>query len=517
MSEKLTKEQKEIVREIVKQAKELGINPEFAVALANLESSFSHVPASDKESTAFGPFQVNKATAEANGVDYDEMKKDKSLAIKTGLMNLIRHSKNPDLMSVNPETGEKEVDPARIIAAHRYGENSEFARTGDPKTIDPTLRSYMRDVAQHFPEQTFPTAVYVPPVAKEAEPAAVPASDVKVEDKQTPMGYLGEKASSLFDVSDMPKEVQAMVTAPVGAAVGATTGSVKYPVQYLWHKIADDAAAHEAAAQAASAEAPSSPYTPRPAAQAAQVADEAPAMTRTDRQVQGGVNEQGMTGRERQAGYTERTGQIAARRANQEAIAKSQGLNVNRPMAEMNDVASTKSGVLAGKASLDEIELQRQRLRDAMQKRALQKAQAVGSQWQQLQAQIEADKAAKLAQASKWYNRAGRAVSNFGKTLPGTLGSMGFGAGAMVPAAVEDYQKGNISGALSDIGMGAGIGYAAARAPTVVAPLAAAARIAYQATHPREVAAEMRYHDINPTAFIGMPEESEYAFPEYRK
>lgn len=516
MSEKLTKEQKEIVREIVKQAKELGINPEFAVALANLESSFSHVPASDKESTAFGPFQVNKATAEANGVDYEEMKKDKSLAIKTGLMNLIRHSKNPDLMSVNPETGEKEVDPARIIAAHRYGENSDFARTGDPKTIDPTLRSYMRDVAQHFPEQTFPTTVYAPPVAKEAEPAAV--SEPKVEDQQTPMGYLGEKARSLFDVSDMPKEVQAMVTAPVGAATGITAGSVRYPVQWVYHQIADDVAAHEAAAKAASVEAPSSPYTPRQATQAATAAEEMePTMTRTDRQIQGGVNEQGLTGRERQSGYTERTGQIAARRANQEAIAKSQGLNVNRPMAEINDVASTKSGVLAQKSTLDDLELQRQRLRDAYQKRALQKAQTVGSQWQKLQAEIEANQAAKAAQAAKWYSRAGRSVKNFGRTFPGTLGAMGFGAGAMAPAAVEDYQNDNLAGALSDVGMGAGMGYAAARAPMVFAPLAAAARLAYQATHPREESAEMRYHDINPTAFMGMPEQAQYAFPEYRK
>jgi hypothetical protein len=37
----------------------------------------------------------------------------------------------------------------------------------------------------------------------------------------------------------------------------------------------------------------------------------------------------------------------------------------------------------------------------------------------------------------------------------------------------------------------------------------------YAAAHPREFSAGLTPHDINPTAFIGMPEESEAAFPEY--
>ena len=102
----MTEEQKVIVREIAKQAKELGIDVRFAVALANLESSFRHIPASDKTSTAFGPFQVNQATAKANNVDYEEMKKDPNLAIRTGLLNIVRHVNNPNLRTFNPETNQ---------------------------------------------------------------------------------------------------------------------------------------------------------------------------------------------------------------------------------------------------------------------------------------------------------------------------------------------------------------------------------------------------------------------------
>jgi hypothetical protein len=156
----MTEEQKVIVREIAKQAKELGIDVRFAVALANLESSFRHIPASDKTSTAFGPFQVNQATAKANNVDYEEMKKDPNLAIRTGLLNIVRHVNNPNLRTFNPETNQTEIDPMRIAAAHRYGENSEYAKSGDPKGIDPTLRDYLVDVTKHFPESTLPQTIY---------------------------------------------------------------------------------------------------------------------------------------------------------------------------------------------------------------------------------------------------------------------------------------------------------------------------------------------------------------------
>ena len=133
MADQLTEDQKKIIKIIVDEAKKQGIDPEFAVSLANLESEFKHIPANDKESTSFGPFQVNKGTAQANNIDYDEMVKNPELATRAGVINLARHAKNPLF----------EGDPARIAAAHRYGENSEFAKTGDLESLkkDPVLRS----------------------------------------------------------------------------------------------------------------------------------------------------------------------------------------------------------------------------------------------------------------------------------------------------------------------------------------------------------------------------------------
>ena len=135
---------------IEREAKAAGVDPDFAIAIANLESSFSHVPANDPNSTSYGPFQVNKSTALANGVDYDEMKKNPDLAVRTGIMNIARHAKNPAL----------EGDPLRILAAHRYGENSEYARTGDESKIDKTLAGYMSKFLEHFPDEEYAGTVY---------------------------------------------------------------------------------------------------------------------------------------------------------------------------------------------------------------------------------------------------------------------------------------------------------------------------------------------------------------------
>jgi hypothetical protein len=139
----LNAEQKRIIRLIEQEAIKVGVDPDFAVALASLESTFRHVPADDKKSTAFGPFQVNKATAQANGVDYDEMKNSPELAVRAGVLNIARHAQNPQLGG----------DPMRVAAAHRLGENSEYAKTGDVSKIDKQLAGYLASALEHFPNE----------------------------------------------------------------------------------------------------------------------------------------------------------------------------------------------------------------------------------------------------------------------------------------------------------------------------------------------------------------------------
>ena len=217
MADQLSKEQKEIINNIVKEAKAQGIDPEFAVALANLESGFKHVPASDKDSTAFGPFQVNKATAKANNVDYDEMVKNPQLAIETRIKNIVRHAKNPLF----------EGDPARIAAAHRYGEGSDFAKTGDFKYLknDPVLKDYLLNVAQHFSDEQFPEKVYQPVESKSAESEA-PTEDHTHMGSVPLVGTAEDKNKAMQEQNASDK----LLAAAVPGGVGASFGAVKSPV-----------------------------------------------------------------------------------------------------------------------------------------------------------------------------------------------------------------------------------------------------------------------------------------------
>lgn len=228
----LTKEQKDIIRLIEKEAKKAGVDPDFAVALASLESGFKHIPATDKKSTAFGPLQVNKATAEANGVDYEEMKKSPELAVRTGIMNIVRHANNPKF----------EGDPLRIAAAHRYGENSEYAKTGDPKFIDKTLATYLADAMDHFPEQALPPTIYTKPTesaaVQEMDMGTVPLGSnapIAGEGEQLDMGSQPLEKYSVYDENASDRRL----AAAEGAGAGAFIGAVKVPAIGIYKKAYD--------------------------------------------------------------------------------------------------------------------------------------------------------------------------------------------------------------------------------------------------------------------------------------
>jgi hypothetical protein len=231
---KLTPEQKSIIREIEKQAVAAGLDPDYAVALASLESDFRNIPAQvakgQPESTAFGPFQVNKATAQANGINYDEMLKDEKLAIQAGIKNILRHANNPNLMSVNPDTGAKEIDPMRIAAAHRYGEGSAYAKSGDTSLIDPVLREYLAKGMEHFAGESFPQNIYSSskPEAKD-EKAGTPSVDV---------GSMGSVPLGGYN-TDEAEQSERYLGALGGLGLGTFLGTVKAPVWSAGSRILD--------------------------------------------------------------------------------------------------------------------------------------------------------------------------------------------------------------------------------------------------------------------------------------
>lgn len=209
----LTPEQKDIIRTIETEATKAGLDPDFAISIANLESGFQNIPSSDKSSTAYGPFQVNKATAEANGFDYDAMKNSPTLAIQAGIKNLVRHATNPTFAG----------DPLRIAAAHRYGENSEFAQTGDQSKIDNTLRDYLASAMEHFPNESFPETIYTNP------------GDVSTQNAQSGQVNNDGMGSQPLAQTDLNKDQQEsrQEAAMLGAGAGAMFGAVKAPVYEL--------------------------------------------------------------------------------------------------------------------------------------------------------------------------------------------------------------------------------------------------------------------------------------------
>jgi len=171
----LSDDQKDTINKIRDWSSTLGLDPNFALSIAYPESAARHVAADDPKSTAFGPFQVNRATAKANDIDYDEMVKNKDLAVWAGLKNLQRHALNPELQG----------DPSRIIAAHRYGENSPYAKTGSPEDITPGLADFFTKVGSVYGED-LPKSVYAPPAeygheSAHANAATVAASETPID------------------------------------------------------------------------------------------------------------------------------------------------------------------------------------------------------------------------------------------------------------------------------------------------------------------------------------------------
>lgn len=487
---KLDSDQLSIAWKVRNESIKQGVNPDFVLPMVMAESGFDPKATSDKD--AFGVMQLTPDTAKGLKVDRNDL--DENIR---GGVSLLKE------LTANKKIG---YDPYKVLAGYNASTESrnKFYETGNLDDLPTETLKHMLKVSNFYGGK-LPSLEYQEPKTEAVEEPAAPVNAEAAK--------MAEKANADNDLS-MAQE--AAIMAPIGGAAGVSLGAGKKLAFDIGHRVYDAVLNPEHPA----------PVVTQPQAEVTSMPVRTPqtpatgTLTTADKQVLGTGDKGGMTGRESQTGYTEKTAQQAARKDVQQQVSKDVGLNPKRTFAEFPDVASTKGGVLASKKTLDDIEMQRQMLRDSYAKRALAKAQAVGSQWQAMQAKIEADAAAKAAHEAKWLTRAKNAAAatarGFRGSLPGTLGAMGFGAGAAFPLATEEYQQGNSGKAAATLGTGAGLGYAATKFPKVAGPLSAAALAAYQVTHPREVSAEMRYHDINPTAFMGMPEQAEYAFPDQR-
>jgi hypothetical protein len=197
MSEQLDEEQKKIIRMIEKEAIKQGIDPDFALAIAQAESNFRHIPAKDENSTAFGPFQVNKPTASTLKYDYSELVKHPELAVEAGVKNLVKHANDPRL----------EGDPTRIVHAHHFGADSPFALTGDRRLLNKDQANYIASIGEALPTGDYPhTVLQQSNTGNEA-----PNENI----------YGGQ---SVADYGNIEPETSVPTAAGVGAAAGAGAG-----------------------------------------------------------------------------------------------------------------------------------------------------------------------------------------------------------------------------------------------------------------------------------------------------
>jgi len=229
---------------------------------------------------------------------------------------------------------------------------------------------------------------------------------------------------------------------------------------------------------------PASEFTPS-GQQASTSGQERAKQTRSERVVRGGIDEEtGATGRERQTGYNTRTAQEAARVAGQQKILKSVGLNPDKPLAEFPDVSSTKHGFIVSQEEKDRMDAENKRKQEILEhnqelqnRERQRKIQKVGSEWQQLASKAEemakSPDASIRSRAQSVMNEAIRMWHEGSPSLrtPQAFGSaVGAGLGFSAPYALDKYQEGDTQGALSTLGVGAGLGTALTTVPRRAVP-----------------------------------------------
>jgi len=478
MADQIDENQKEIIRQIVAEARSQGIDPHFALAVAGAESNYKHVPANDKNSSAYGPFQVNRGTAEANGYNYDDMVKDQNLAIKAGVANLVRHAQNPDLGG----------DPVRIAAAHHYGEHSAFATSGDEKLLDKEGAQYLADIGSRHPDGQYPDAVYTKPEQNITE---------KLNQEKNPSPSeltrgTGDKVQDWYDsLNDFEKSA---LWGAGGALTGFGVGLTKYPlvaaINYLKPKESAAPSVGPTIENAAKLSPNSSEWNPpevrRPTAGSA-----SSQQTAFENTIQGNIKDTGATGTANRVTSNLGTAREAAITNKHKAIAAQMGLSPDEPLINHPAVGTTPTGQVVVTRDLSE-QLHNEQLQTntAKANQAVAAAQAekarqtnllnkVGQQAQEMFARAaELERAGQNSLANALREKAmqiyknGLPLPSFMKTIPGAVSSVFGGAASQIPKALEDVQKQDYQGAAKDIGTGAAIGAGLSFVPKqMMAPL----------------------------------------------
>jgi hypothetical protein len=206
-----------------------------------------------------------------------------------------------------------------------------------------------------------------------------------------------------------------------------------------------------------------------------------------------------VSGRQKESGHNWET--------NRQALAQQQGLSTQGAkelVVNAGPMVPTSSGIAIPKNVAVQME---QELQAKQAAEAIARDQALAKQAaeQQRIAQQQANRAKAIGTA-KGVARVGQGVAGGALAIP-QLYEYGRDVISGVPSKPADTTQG-ISG-VGGLMMALGKGKTGA--------LGALAQIPYAVKHRKELAASMGMSDINPTAFMGMPEEMQPAFPQLQK
>jgi hypothetical protein len=194
---KLTDEQLEVAEKIIKEAREQGVNPDFVLPMAFVESGFNpNVP--NSEAGAIGIMQLMPGTAKDMGVDPSNIEEN----IRGGVRYIRQLMEDKRLGG----------DPARIIAAYHMGPNAKFFQTNDPADIGDKTLDYVDRVNTLSGGLVAPAMSTGEEQVEESSPEAwqMPTMPAMSEETSAPQYGFDPKAMT----------AGAAVGAPIGAGYG---------------------------------------------------------------------------------------------------------------------------------------------------------------------------------------------------------------------------------------------------------------------------------------------------------
>lgn len=136
----LSPHQQEVVSKIITEAKNQGVDPDFAIAIANQESDFNHLRGNKlncSDAGACGAFQLMPETAKSLGVNPRNIDQNIKGGISLLKENLNRYDNNDLLAAVAYNAS----DATR----------NKFMETGDPSVLPKETLDYVKNIHSQYP------------------------------------------------------------------------------------------------------------------------------------------------------------------------------------------------------------------------------------------------------------------------------------------------------------------------------------------------------------------------------